>query len=215
MEAFVDESGTHKGSSILTVGAVLGSHQQWRRFLSYWGERPFHAKDPKCGPLKPALFDAICDSNLEIFVASVRPQDYRNHTTAQFRGGLGNAYAVCAFAAAIGACRFCKNNKLGRISFVIEGGQANVDYIRSALEYARMRERLGIASVAVANKKDFVQLCTADFVAHSCSRENEWFARLWDTGRLSKSFISAERLVQMSEQIGEGQKRLKLERKHV
>lgn len=213
MEAFIDESGTHKGSLTVSVAAVVGTRWQWRRFLSYWGDRYFHAKDPKCAPLKHGLFDAMQDSALESFVASINPEDYRVYATAHFRSGLGNPYAVCTFASAMGVCKFCRANNLGKVAFVIEGGQPNVEFVRETLEYMKTKQRLGIASVAVAKKKDFVQLCTADFVAHSRTSDEEWFQRLYDSGRVSQDRTTPEKIIRMSRQITEGITRLKQNRR--
>jgi hypothetical protein len=213
MEAFIDESGTHRGSPRVSVAAVVGSHWQWRRFLSYWGARYFHAKDPKCSPLKHGLFDAMQDSELESFVASIKPEDYRDYATEHFKTGLGNPYSVCAFASAMGVSKYCRANKLGKVALVIEGGQPNVEFVGQALEYMRTKERFGIASVAIANKKEFVQLCTADFVAHSSTSHEEWYQRLNASGRLSQDHTPPEKLVRMSRQITEGIRRIKQNRR--
>ena len=213
MEAFIDESGTHKGLPTVSVAAVVGARWQWRRFLSYWGDRYFHAKDPKCAPLKHGLFDATQDSELESFVASIKPEDYHAYATAHFRSGLGNPYAVRAFASAMGVCKFCRANNLGKVAFVIESGQPNVEFVRQTLEHMQTKERFGITSVAVAKKTDFIQLCTADFVAHSRTSDEEWYRRLYDSGRLSQDHTPPEKLVRMSRQITEGLKRLKQKRR--
>lgn len=213
MEAFMDESGTHKGSPTVSVAAVVGAHWQWRRFLSFWDDRYFHAKDPRCAPRKHGLFEAMQDSELKSFVAWIKPEDYRAHATAHFRSGLGNAYAVCAFASAMGVCKFCRDNNLGKIAFVLESGQPNVEFVRQTLEYMQTKERYRIASVAVANKKDFVQLCTADFVAHSRTSDEEWFGFLYDSGRVSQDHITSEKLARMSSQITEAVNRFKRNRR--
>src|SRR5271155_1200201 len=121
MEAFIDESGTHKGAPIVSVAAWVGLHYQWKKFLSHWDDKYFHAKESKCDPLRHALFEAIEFGEMEGFTAWLYPQDYQTHATAQFRSGLGNAYSLCTFACAIGVCGFCKRNKLGKVAFVIEG----------------------------------------------------------------------------------------------
>ena len=212
LETFIDESGTHKGASIISVAAMVGARYQWKKFLSYWDRRYFHAKERSCAPLKPALFDAIQFSELEGFTAWMKPEDYSTYATAHFRSGLGNPYAVCAFACAIGVCKFSKKNNLGKVVFVVEGGQPNVGYVKEVLEYMRTRERFGIESVAVSNKNDFVQLCTADFLAHSRSSDHEWFERLYDTGRVSQDRITPEKVIRMSGQITEGLKRMRQNR---
>jgi hypothetical protein len=99
------------------------------------------------------------------------------------------------------------------VAFVIEDGQPNIEFVRETLEYMRTKERYGIASVAVAGKKDFVQLCTADFLAHSRTSDQEWFDRLYDTGRVSHDQVTAAKIVRMSRQITEGLRRMKHERK--
>jgi hypothetical protein len=193
MEAFVDESGTHKGAPTISVAAWVGGHWQWKKFLSYWDSKQFHAKDPKCGPLKQALFEAIRFGELEDFTAWMKPEDYAKHATPHFRTGLGNPYSVCTFACAIGVCKFCKDNNLGKVAFVIEEGQPNVAFVRETLEYMKTQERFGIASIATAGKKDFVQLCTADFLAHSRSSSEQWFEAFYGTGRVWQDHVTAEK----------------------
>jgi hypothetical protein len=213
MEAFIDESGTHKGAPTISVAAWVGAHWQWKKFLSYWDDKYFHAKDPKCAPLKQALFEAIGFGELEGFTAWMNPEDYAKHATAHFRSGLGNPYSVCAFACAIGVCKFCKDNNLGKVAFAIEDGQPNVEFVRETLEYMKTKERFGIASVATASKKDSVQLCTADFLAHSRSSSEEWFGTFYDTGRVWQDHVTPEKVMRMSRQITEGLKRMKRNRR--
>jgi hypothetical protein len=215
IEAFIDESGTHKEAARVSVAAVIGAPSQWQQFFSHWGDKHFHAKENKYSPLKLTLLDAMQQGELESFVAWVETKDFHSHASAHFKSGLGNAYAVCAFASALGVCKFCKDNNLGKVSFVIEEGQPNVEFVQSALDYMKTKDRYGIASVAVAKKKDCVQLCTADFVAHSTSTDNEWFGHLWDTGRLSQEHITAEKLTRMSLQITEGLRLMRRERRLV
>jgi hypothetical protein len=212
LEAFVDESGTHKGSSVLTVAAMAGAHWQWNKFLSYWDTRYFHAKEPKCASLKLALFDAIQFAELEGFTAWMKPEVYKDHTTAHFRSVMGNAYALCTFACAIGVCKFARDNGLGEVTFVIESGQPNIEWVKEVLEYMKARERFGITSVTVAKKKDFVQLCTADFLAHSRSCEPEWYRRLFATDRVSDGHLKSAKLKDICQQIEEGLSDMKRKR---
>jgi len=197
------------------VAAVVGAQWQWRRLLSYWDDRYFHAKDPKCAARKHGLFDAMQDSQLESFVAWIRPEDYYAHATAHFKSGLGNGYSVCAFASAIGVCTFCRENNLGKVAFVIESGQPNINFVRETLEYMQTKERYGIESVTVAQKKEYVQLCTADFVgvAHSRTSDENWYQRLYDSGRVSHERVTPEKLGRMSGQISQNLKRLRQRRR--
>lgn len=201
LEAFLDESGTHKGSHIVAVAGWVAHHGYWKKFLSQWGDRPFHAKDSKCDPLKYGLHDAIVDSDLNGFVAWMKPEDYGNHANPVFKSAIGNACAVCTFDCALGICKFAGKHRLGKVAFVIEDGQPNARFIQQVLDGMKERERLGIASVTLASKKDFVQLCTADFLAHSCTSEPEWFRTLVDSGLVANDYITSERMVRMSNQL--------------
>ena len=127
---------------------------------------------------------------LESFVTSIRPEDYRTCATPHLKSGLGNPYALCALASVIGVCKFCRTKDLGRVKFFIESGQPNVNYVNRAIQHMQTKERFGIASVTVAKKKDFVQLCTADFVAHSYTSDPEWYQRLFKSGRLSQDHVA-------------------------
>jgi hypothetical protein len=204
LEAFIDESGTHKGSAILNVAAMAGAHWQWKKFLSYWDNKPFHARESKYKALKPALFDAIQFGELEGFTAWMEPKDYMGNTTHHFRSVMGNAYAMCTFACAIGVCKFARDEKLGKVAFIIESGQPNIEWIKSVLEYMKAKERFGIASVAIATKKDFVQLCAADFLAHSKSADPAWYQRFFDTRRVSQAHLKSDKLKDICQQIEEG-----------
>jgi hypothetical protein len=212
MQAFMDESGTHKGAPIISVGAWVGAQWQWKKFLSHWGERHFHAKESKCAPLKHGLFEAIQFSGIQGFTAWLQPEDYTAHATPHFKSGLGNPYAVCTFACVMGIGRHCRTNNLGRVAFFIENGQPNVNFVKQTLEYMKTRERSGVASVAVVQKKDFVQLCTADFLAHSRSSDKPWFDTLYNTGNVFQDHITPQKIARMSRQITDGFRRIKNKR---
>lgn len=207
LEAFIDESGTHKGSPITAVAGWVAQHIYWKKFLSQWGEKPFHAKDSKCDPLKYVIYGTITESNLIGFVAWMKPEDYKNHANPLFKSAIGNACAVCTFDCALGICKFASKNRLGKVAFVIEDGQPNAQFIRQVLDGMKKHERLGIASVALASKKDVVQLRTADFLAHSCTSEPKWFHTLVDSGLVANDYFTSERIVRMS---GDLLKRYKL-----
>jgi hypothetical protein len=208
-EAFVDESGTHKGASIVGVAAWAAHRAYWKRFVSWWGDRQFHAKDPKCSALKQGLFDAIQGSHLEGFVAWMKPQDYQAYASHLFKSAIGNAYAVCTFNCALGICKFAQKENLGPVAFVIEGGQPNAEWIREVLEGMKEKPRYGITSVAVVKKHDYVQLYTADFLAHSCTSNQDWFQRFRGTGRVLEDHITPNRMRKMSDDLVKRYKILK------
>jgi hypothetical protein len=215
IEAYIDESGTHAGAPLVAVGAVVGARWQWKKFLSIWDDKYFHAKDPKCDPLKPAMFEAIRECELEGFVASMKPGDYKGHANEHFKSGLGNPYSVCTFACAIGVSKYCKANNLGEIAFMIEAGQPNVNFVRETLEYMQAKQRYRIASVAIVSKKKFVQLSTADFLSHSRTSEPGWFFNLQQTDHVWTDEVGPEKILRMSKQLSDGIKRMRIERQRL
>lgn len=221
IEAYVDESGTHSGSPILSVAAYAGRHEQWTEFLSEWGEQDFHAKENQYDKLKPRLFDVIDLCKLEGIAAWVRPEEFNQHAAPELRSNLGNAYAVCAFSCAIGVCKWARENSIGPVSFVVEKGQPNAEYVERVLKALMDDQHYGIASVASVGKREFVQLVTADFLAHSRGTSNAWYDRLYKTGRVAEAHLTPELLEKSSTEvkviIGRHQRersRLKREQKH-
>ena len=202
MEAFLDESGTHSGSPIVGVAGWVGAHWQWSKFLSHWGEKPFHAKDPRCEPLKHGLAEAIEFAELDGFVAWMQPEDYEPNSDPVFRSAIGNAYAVCAFDCVLGICKFVPRHTTAKTAFVIEDGQSNSKFIREVLDGMKAkRSDLGIASVGLAGKKDFVQLITADFLAYSRTSDPKWFEVLMSTGHVAEDHITGDRMRRMSDEL--------------
>jgi hypothetical protein len=202
LEAFIDESGTHKGAPSLSVAGWVAHHGYWKRFLSRWGEkRQFHAKDPRYDSSRAALYDAILDSQLEGFVSWIKPEHYKKHADPLFKSAIGNAYAVCTFNVALGIFKFARTNRMGKVAFIIESGQSNVEFIRQVLEGMKAKERFGVASVAVASKEDFVQLCTADFLAYSRTSDQGWFEEFVASGLVAEDYVTPERLVRMSDDL--------------
>ncbi len=159
------------------------------------------------------MLEAIRRSRLQGFATWMTPQDYRLHATHLFKSAIGNAYAVCVFNCALGVCRYARVNQLGKVAFVIEGGQPNVRWIKEVLEDMRAKPKYGIAYVVVANKHDFVQLYTADFLAHSCTSDQEWFGRLYSTGLVRKQRIDAARIRKMSIDLTQRHKVLKRDKR--
>ena len=168
LDAFLDESGTHSGAAILSVGACVGTHKQWRSFLKLWKEPHFHSREQSSGPLKPMLLQAITESRLHCFVAFIEPKDYRRDAGVRLKAGLGNAYAACLVSCVVAICRSAKKP----VAFAIEDGQPNSEWVRRVVQgMAYMSEwRDCIHAVAlIPQKSSFTQLHVADFLAHSWS----------------------------------------------
>jgi hypothetical protein len=202
IEVFMDEGGTHAGSRILCVAACAGTHAHWEHFLSRWHEKSFHAKDAT-DEMKLKLADAFDDSELEAIVTWVKPGDFRQHANQTLKNNLGNAFALCAFACALGMGRLAREFHVGPISFVLEAGQPNASYVERILKTIMQDPSSGIASVAVAKKSEFVQLAVADFLAHSSATRNEWFTKLRNGGGVAVEHLSVAKLQRISIQVSE------------
>jgi hypothetical protein len=184
-EAYLDEGGTHAGSPILAVAGYFGLHEQWTEFLSHWPHTEFHASKDRYDCLKSSLADAIDVSLLCGTEACIRPDIFKVAAGPNIKAHLGNAYALAAFLC---AAMICKKAQLvvsnARISFVLEDGQPNVEWVRRML--IMMMQEYPIASVTVAKKTDFPQLHPADFLAHSRATSNkQWMDRLF-----AKKFVN-------------------------
>lgn len=204
IEAFIDESGTHKTSPVVCVAAYAGIHDEWIAFLREWGDREFHAKETVSKALKPLMFGAIDKSNIEGFSAWVSRSEYDQYATNHFKTGIGNTYSACAFMCAMGVCRWARDNNHGRVSFVIADGQPNAEHVEKQLKHMMRRDEVGIASVALSNYDDFAQLYTADFLAHSRTSDPEWYRKLYDTGRVSDGELKAEKIQKISNDMTNG-----------
>jgi hypothetical protein len=112
----------------------------------------------------------------------------------------------------VGISKCCKARKLGKVAFVVEGGQPNVGYVKEVLEFMRTRERYEIASVTIGNKK-VIQLYAADFLAHSCTSDSKWFDRITATCDIFEDDTTPEKITRMSAQITTNLRRLRRERR--
>jgi hypothetical protein len=201
LEAFLDESGTHRNAPVLSVAGYAGSHDQWKTFLSIWGNRKFHAKEPTSRKLKPLLWKAIKESQVQGIATWISPEDFEKHASPQFKTLLGNAYSLCTFMSALRLCSWAKEEELGPVAFTIEGGQPNVERIRKVLEFLQHDEGFNIAHVGVASKDAFRQLYTADFLAHSRTSDPHWWKMLYQTSRVFNGTLRGEQIADVSKKI--------------
>jgi Protein of unknown function (DUF3800) len=194
--AYLDESGTHKGARVLSVAGYVGTKKEWNLFEKNWsgclagtGIEYFHANSPKCDFLRPDLALSITKRNLRGMLCAIDPEIYNKQTSHQFKSTLGNAYAICTFSCALSIVTYAQQNNLGRVTFVIEAGQPNAEFIERMLKSMMADDEHKIAGVMLANKKDFVPLQTADFLSHvfSTNGDNEkaWFEYLVKFGKIN------------------------------
>jgi hypothetical protein len=191
IEVYLDESGTHRGAGVLTVGGFYGNHSQWAAFLKEWPHSEFNACESKYDGLKPQLWDAIDAAALNGLEVSMRPQDFAEHVSHTFKSIAGNTYAIGAYVCAGQMVRLIQaNDPDARVALVIESGQPNVEWVQKMLLYM-MSEGEPIASVTVVNKRDFPQLHAADMLCHSRSTSDAvWLDRMFASQRIHEVRIT-------------------------
>jgi hypothetical protein len=211
IEGFFDESGTHKGAPLVVVAGFVGDRKVWKSFTKEWrkclkdaGIRYFHAKDPKCEPLKAPLAKAILRRNLFGIVCAVTPDDFRNNAGDAIKSVLGNAYSTSAFVCAEETKRFShKRYGLDSLAIVYEAGQPNTDLINETYE-AIITENpdYGISSVSIMTKEQSVPVQTADFLSHVVgTHENRWYDLFWHSGKVVFMENNPETLERSSKEI--------------
>jgi hypothetical protein len=197
IEAYIDESGTHRGAPLLAVAAYFAAHGTWGRFNRDWDAilkqhniSCFHATESECDALRPSLAKLIEDCKLRGVVAAVPRPVYDQYASAQVKGSLGDAYRTCVTLCVIKTCRLVKEHYPDRsVSFFIEDGQPNTESLLSNLrllmeDHALDSDCAPIASVDLA-RKDLAPLQTADFLSHVHSTSDlVWINDLTKRGRI-------------------------------
>jgi hypothetical protein len=194
LQAYLDESGTHKGASLVVVAGWVGQRDAWKAFIKEWsvqlkkaGISYFHAKDPKCESLKPHLVSAILKRKLLGVAWTVNPLDFKENATDKFTLAFGNAYSTCAYLCAGMITRLAKRFSYDSVAIVFESGQSNEDNILKTLS-AIMEEPVDhrIASINFLNKKHpgAIPLQAADFLSHAIStNETKWIKLIKESGK--------------------------------
>ena len=169
--AYLDESGTHKGSPLVVVAGYAGGHNEWRLFERSWRKKLidynidfFHAKNPKCDILRPHLVNEILKRKLYGVICAISPDEYNLYADNRFRSTIGNAYAACTYSCALEIAKIARNNELGKISIVIESGQPNSKYVEKTLKLFMKNPKYDIAGVMLGKKEDFVPLQNSKFL---------------------------------------------------
>ena len=197
--AYFDESGTNAQAPVLSVAAYYGTKEQWEKFERLWLPigKDFHAR---CSSdLFPRLVEVMEQSEVEGVLCTVSKDDFKACASAQFKSQLGNAYAVATFSCAMAVCDAAKEKGIGSVSFVVEHGQPNVEFVKKVLESMLDTGDTCIASVASAKKSEFAELHTADFAAHVASAyKRSWLQTLIDRCQLRHCHHQPETFVEVS-----------------
>jgi len=192
MQAFLDESGTNPELPILTVAGCYGEQDQWTEFRRMWEPHSakFHAKN--CSPLFSAIVSAMAGADIHAMLVSVRKAGFKQSASPHFKTALGNEYASCALLC---VAKICDEITPKKSSFVLEAGQPNVGFVKQILESMMDTGEWGISSVASAQKAEFIELQSADFVSHIASTyDRPWMQELFDLRLLKHVHVTQEHL---------------------
>jgi len=201
LRAFLDESGTHPETPVLSVAGFYGDKEQWDIFRREWlpYSDGFHAK--KSDGLFPHLFAAINASKVSGVLVTIGKKNYYEYANAHLKTAVGNPYSICAFLCALHICGKVQDQPT---AFVLEEGQPNLGFVKEILESFMSTGRAPISAVASARKADFIELHAADFVSHIASaHEKEWMQKLFDADRLEHGHVTKELLAENSPRVTE------------
>jgi len=199
LQAFIDESGTNPETPILSVGGFYGDREQWDLFCELWEPRSvgFHAR--QSSDHFPEICSAIERSKINGILVTVSKRAYKEFASNHLKTVVGNAYSICAFMCILSICKAVENK---RVSFVLEQGQPNLSFVKRTLDAMIDSGEWNIRAVASAQKSDFIELHTADFLSHvASSHDTEWMKRLFDAGRLLQGHITEAQLRETSPEI--------------
>jgi hypothetical protein len=214
LEAYLDESGTHKGAPVLCVAGYWGNRQQWGAFEKEWFPKIegsphsfFHAENSKCDQLRLPLAEAIDKGKLKGIICSTKPGTFNYSASEQLKSQMGDAYAVCAVTCAWIICQWSYDNKKESVSFAYETGRPNADFVNKALiAQQRLNDpEVNIANVSMVKKEECPHIATADFLSHVYGSTNAddiaWYDYLVRNGNILYTEITSDKLNEMSKLI--------------
>jgi hypothetical protein len=212
IEAYIDESCTHRGATTLCVACYAGDRERWNRFEEEWSGRLrqfgiplFHAKDKECDKLRPYLVEAISNADLKAIVCSINPSLFNIYAGEQLKSTLGNAYSLCALACGLEISKWRLENELEPVAIFLESGQQNDYRLKEIFEllvgYKEDKE-YHIASVTVASKKDYLPLQASDFLSHVIGAgDTYWTSKLIQSDNFLGEHIKPEQMTKLSKEI--------------
>jgi hypothetical protein len=88
-----------------------------------------------------------------------------------------------ALGCALKIAREAKEQHLGPVTFLIESGQPNAEFVRRSIEVQRDNEYFAVASADIVHKRGHITLQAADFLAHVAgTHQVKWLERVIGEG---------------------------------
>ena len=187
-KVYMDESGVHDGSPVVTVGAYLARPREWKKWTTQWNiaKRPikiFHAadaanlqgefkgwQDSDRDELVKRLLPVIAERPMPGIVIGIHLHEYNKVLQARpdLEGLFGTPYAAC-FQWLVQTIMFHQTNsdRRDRIAFVHECNNFQGEALE-AFNYVKTYSNPNECPIGIlfGEKKDYVPLQAADVLAY-------------------------------------------------
>jgi|GEM_PF-1023925 len=192
LKAFIDESGTHDDSPVLTVAAYLGRQKEWRSWTKKWNKakRPvkvFHATDAQnyCGEFKgwdetklnnfvKGLLPVIAESDIPGIAIGIHMDAFREATKGRedLLEIFGTPYGAC-FQWLVQTILYlqARAESTEKIAFYHEVNQYKAEAL-AAFDHLKTyaNPQGSILSLTFGGKDDYVPLQAADILAYEANK---------------------------------------------
>lgn len=191
LAAYLDDSGTHKGSPLVSVAGAVGSVSQWIKFSRRWRRQlrqwnleffrmadfvssrgPYEGWDePRKHHVLSRLVQTIKDYARFLVGNAVYSRDFDEAFAKYPNSCIKDAYHFCAVLTlpAVGYWKM-ESKRREPVALIFESGNKLLDqYFRLVQRDFlddRAREAYGIGSVTVGDKKEMPPLQAADIIAY-------------------------------------------------
>lgn len=195
--AFIDESGTHDGSPVLTVAAYVGRPSKWNEFTKLWNRRKFpirvyHAADAqnlygefsgwtaeRRDALVAKLLPTLTEIELDGFIFGTQlfalDEAIRNHPGLRIYRDPPTAYGAAFYWLTIKVLEsYSAVGNSERIAFFHEQNNFAA-HASSSFEWAKLRNPDRAMTLKFGSKDDYVPLQAADVLAYEANkRYRDW-----------------------------------------
>jgi hypothetical protein len=185
IEVYMDESGVHGGSAVVTSSAVWARPSVWQKWTRAWcrAKHPidvFHASE--CSNRK-GEFSGWSREDRDRLVLRLLPTFSAHKLHGRFEGihvealnrclesapdvneEFGDPYFACIHWAFKHVCQHAAKTNTTRIAFVHENSN-DAEYVLHAFNYTRSKFPKLQLTLAFGGKKDYVPLQAADLIAY-------------------------------------------------